>query len=400
MTSYSRLLTHRQCPQKYAYAHVHGIESIEDFRSPERIFGSWWHLLRALTSIQRSESMRATTHPDAPPIVTPEVLRVDDTWTVAVADLDRSQAVTEFWELFTLWDRSLTNDYRDRFVERMGDQPLPRLRDMNDEWWDRWHDDMQHELPLAVELRVSRHLPTYRDVLTGEEVKPDEMLNGVIDEIYRDTRRGFNVIRDYKTHRKLDGATSQSDMMESQLHLYAWAAAPVLQLHGIKQPRAVAYDRIRSVAPKQPQVTKAGKLSASVKDYSLLTYLRWLDAHDGEVPFPGMKKDGSGAGTYTLDPSVVENLSDPASRSAWAQRTLVPMNAAIVKSHLSAATLTYLDTTRTDRLVEKLGEAPRSFGTCKFCDFLQLCQAQLVGGSEGDYDLEAFGLINTRHVES
>ena len=378
MTSYSKLQAHRECPQKYAYRYVHRLTSLADARNPDPEMGSWWHLLRAADAMDRGAKG-------------PNVLEVDERVQLRPADVDTT-LVDAAWKLLGRWEKSLTNSTMDKWVETFGAAPYDRLADMDAEWRERWQDETAHEEPLLVEVKFSRPLPDLRDPLSGASVPTSENLVGYIDEIYRDKRRGFVVARDYKSHRKLDGSTGAAEALDSQLHLYAWGSAPMLKEMGIPQVRAVAYDRIRATAPKQPKVTQAGKLSASVKDYSLRTYLNWVA--DG-VPFPGAKKDGSAAGLYTVEDKVVENLSDPASRSAWTQRSLTPLNMSVIKSHLSAAALTHIDSTRTEKLVEQLGEAPRNFTrSCKFCDFRELCVAQMIGGNDGDYDLAALGLAH------
>src|SRR5699024_4410189 len=152
---------------------------------------------------------------------------------------------------------------------------------------------------------------------------PDTLLVGFVDEIYFDQRRNMIVMRDHKSHRQLAQQTTADDLMDSQLQVYAWGAYEDVVSWGRGSPRAVAYDRVRMVAPKSPEVTMSGTLSKSVTDYDLATYLEWAKGPDGQgVPYPGRKKDGSGAGVYTAEQSVIDRLSQPAASSAWFQRTL------------------------------------------------------------------------------
>ena len=179
--------------------------------------------------------------------------------------------------------------------------------------------------------------------------------------------------------------------MDSQVQLYAWGLSPDCAEWGVPAPRAVAFDRVRSKASKTPKITKAGKLSASVKDYDLRTYLEWCA--DG-VPFEGMKKDGSGAGTYTAEEAEIERLASPRVVSQWFARHLTPISPHLVRSHLQAAADTCSDISRTRVRSDRRGEAPRNFGkvACQFCEFADLCRAQMVGGPGGEYAPEEYGL--------
>ena len=199
------------------------------------------------------------------------------------------------------------------------------------------------------------------------------------------------MVRDCKTSGTLGQVTSLDEMMDSQVQLYAWGLAPDCAEWGLPSPRAVAFDRVRSKAPKVPRITKAGKLSASVKDYDLRTYLEWCA--EG-VPFEGMKKDGSAAGTYTAEEAEIERLTSPQTVSQWFARHLTPVSPYLVRSHLQAAADTCSDISRTRVRADRRGEAPRNFGkaACQFCEFADLCRAQMVGGPGGEYAPEEYGL--------
>src|SRR3546814_17944174 len=93
--------------------------------------------------------------------------------------------------------------------------------------------------------------------------------------------------------------------------------------------------------------------------------------------FPGLKKDGSGAGFYERDPKVIEKLSTPSERDKWNRRTLDPVNPRMIRGHLQEAVAT----------AEGQAEAKRRFadptrGTIarnlsrngsQGCDFVLLC---------------------------
>src|SRR3546814_14844867 len=56
--------------------------------------------------------------------------------------------------------------------------------------------------------------------------------------------------------------------------------------------------------------------------------------------FPGLKKDGSGAGFYERDPKVVEKLQTPSERDKWNRRALDPVNPRMIRGHLQEAVAT------------------------------------------------------------
>src|SRR3546814_20127242 len=76
------------------------------------------------------------------------------------------------------------------------------------------------------------------------------------------------VVRDHKTNGTIASAESLDDLLDSQLHLYAWGVSVHLGIN----VGAVGYDRARSKPAAQPAVTKAGKLSASAQAYEPHAY--------------------------------------------------------------------------------------------------------------------------------
>lgn len=384
--SYSQIGTHRACPQQWQYGTIRKLKRDDplDVRV-ELEFGNWWHALRAADSIERGrrkESLKRI----------PEELQTTDDGPRIRTDasdlVDRVMAEADKW--WTNTDAMVAEEW----IKRIGGDLPSRLRYVDEQWHERWGDDLEHEHPLAVEFRWRRELPALSDPETGEVADPDTAMVGYVDELYWDDRRKMIVARDHKAHKSLGTQSSADDMMDSQLQVYSWGASPEVSSWGMGQIKAVAYDRIRMVAPKSPKVTQAGTLSKAVSDYDLRTYLEFCEGPDGQgAPYPGRKKDGSDAGFYTADPAVVENLSDPASRSAWFQRTLTPLNRNIVIGHLRAAVDTAFDMTRTRRRVAESGEAGRNLTSrCKWCPFVELCRAELSGGPDGEYDLAAYNL--------
>ena len=367
--TYSSLTLHRRCPQAWKYRYLDGLRRARSEVTPALDFGSWFHAARALDRINKGV-VEGTLEAH------PEEIQTTDTgptfsWDDSPADV--IAASTEYW-----W--RLGEDAREVWLDWLG-QPLQhRLSYVYAEWRERWAEESENEAVLAVEQRWEREIP-------GTGVT----LWGYADEVYQDRKRGIVVVRDCKTSGTLGQVTSLDEMMDSQVQLYAWGLSPDCARWGVPSPRAVAFDRVRSKAPKTPKITKAGKLSASVKDYDLRTYLEWCA--DG-VPFEGMKKDGSAAGTYTAEEAEIERLASPQVVSQWFARHLTPVSPYLVRSHLQAAADTCSDISRTRVRADRRGEAPRNFGkaSCQFCEFADLCRAQMVGGSGGEYAPEEYGL--------
>ena len=401
-TTYSRIATHRKCPQRYMYAYIRKLEKVapEDVRV-ELEFGNWWHALRAADSIERGLSIGSLQsaprrigtvdgHPgiDLPPL--------EELYTQPI------NVVRPVLEAAEAWWSGRSSFEQESWQERIGGTLVDRLRYVDARWRERWADDIEHEHPLAVELHWTRDLPALTDQQTGETVDPGTVMTGYVDEVYYDTRRNLVVVRDHKTHKTLGTRTSVEDMMDSQLQVYAWGASPTITAWGYGSVKAVAYDRVRTTAPKQPKLTATGTLSKSVTDYDLPTYLAFAAGPDGtgavwgkpdEYYVSGAKKGQPKFGTYEAEESVIAALSDPAAASTWQQRTLTPLNRNIVTTHLRAAVDTSLDISATRERVQESGAAGRNLtDMCKWCPFAELCRAEMTGGADGDYDLEAMYL--------
>lgn len=293
------------------------------------------------------------------------------------------------------WD-GLAPALREEYVSQIGQEVPQRLQTMLTRWRDFWEQDRKGEQVLAVEMYWRRALRTPSGSTTT--------LFGFIDEVYLDTARNLVVVRDIKTSRNsLDTQTTADDMMDSQLHLYAWGASPAIEAWEQGKVRALSYDRIRSGAPLSPEVTVSGNLSKAVTGYDLETYLEWAKGPSGEgVPWgkdgeyfkTGKRAGEAKFGHYQAEESVIERLSTPAARSAWYQRTLTPLNVHLVREHLRSAMDTTEDSQRTRKRFEETGSAARNLSknNCRWCDFAKLCRAEMIGGPRGDYPLEDYGL--------
>lgn len=396
--SYSSLALHRVCPQRFTYRHLRRLERVEPGAvEAERDLGNWWHALRAAHSVERGLTHQSLQW-------TPERLSTGQSGPVLAMPAldsmleDARNGQIDPWcarvmEAAEGWWLGLSRDEQDAWAERMGGSLPERLRYLDARWREQWAEDLPHLHPLAVEMRWERTLPAPADHVR---------LVGYVDEVYRDVRRDMIVVGDHKTHRALDTRTAADDMLDSQLQIYAWGASPIVSTWGLGKIRALSYDRVRSVAPKQPSITASGALSKSVTDYDLATYLAFAAGPDGQgVPWgeedtyfkSGPRKGLPKFGHYVAEESVITNLSDPAERARWFQRTMTPLNRNLIRTHLRSAVDSALDVDRTRERFEEEGDAARNFARhCQWCDFADLCRAEMTGGAGGEYDLESMFL--------
>lgn len=218
------------------------------------------------------------------------------------------------------------------------------------------------------------------------------------------------VVRDHKTGSTLGSTSGLDDMMDSQLQLYGWGAAPTVDSWEVgAQIRAVAYDRVRSVAPKPPHLTASGRLAVrggepSISQTDLATYVEWAKGPDGEgVPWgeegayyvSGKRKGEPKFGRYVAEESVIETLSSKTSQNQWQQRALTPLNVNLVRSHLRAAVDSAKSIEGTQTAYAEVGEVARILtrSICRWCPFADMCRAEMFGGPGGEYPPEDYGLV-------
>lgn len=391
-SSYSALTTHRRCPQQYFYRYDLGLRRAEGDASPELELGSWWSVIRAAEAAERGRELQTLVQDFSTELRLPD----DSVMTVGSITVDKVQgSLVTWWSGRKTQPVSETETVKDAWVEKFGGEAPEILSGMLARHLERWADEIAKEQPLGVEVYWEKDLPVPKnDTWAGEY--PAMKLKGYIDEVYFDTERQLVVVRDHKTAKQLDAATTLDDMMDSQLHLYAWGVNDIVrQWTDGKSVGAVAYDRARSVAPRPPQLTKSGKLRVfrgepSVSMTDLKTYLDWVAT---EPEFEGMKKDGSGAGVYVAEEKVIEQLQSSSAQSRWFTRTLTPLNRNLIQTHLRAAVDSSADAQRTLDRSEQTREAQRNLSRfCGWCDFSTLCRAQMFGGPKGEYDLQEHNL--------
>lgn len=383
---YSNMVLHRKCPQAWVYRYVRNLEPLQREVAPALDFGNWWHAVRAADSLERGREHQS--------------LREVPSWIKTVDSgpkfAGKSVTVEEVMQAAEVWWKRQPEEVTEEWLTFLG-QDLPgRLRGAYRRWNLEWADDLAEEQPLAVEMYWERNIKT----AAGNSLR----LYGFIDEVFYDARRNLIVVRDNKTSGSLGQLSSLDDMMDSQLQLYAWGAAPQIEKWGLGKVRAVGYDRVRSKAPKTPELTlTTGTLKKSITDYDWLTYEEWATGENGKgvmwgeegaVYASGKRKGEPKWGVYLPDEKVLKDLKSSAKRSIWFQRTMTPINLNLVRVHLQSALDTVDDQERTMARFKDSGSASRNLASsnCKWCDFASLCRAEMFGGAGGAFDLAEHNL--------
>lgn len=371
VVSPSSLGTYRTCPKKFEFSSLRRLRPKDMGVLILREYGSWWHALRAADAIARSR-----TQDGPPPTYLPDTLSTGDMGpeipvTPDLVGSDVLLAAHRFWE-------ALPFEMQERWQEKTGAPLVEHLAEMDRRWTQAWADEFENERLIAVELQF--------EVPIGDT---GFALRGRVDEVYLDVKRNMVVVRDHKTNGNIESSESLEDLLDSQLHLYAWAVSVALRVN----VGAVGYDRARSKVASQPALTKSGTLSKSTTDYDLHKYLAFTV---DPVPYPGLKKDGSGAGLYERDEKVVEKLSTPGERDKWNRRTLDPVNPRMIRGHLLEAVATgegQAEARRRFLANDPLKPIARNLSRqgCKSCDFVHLCLDEMRTNQR--LDPESYGLV-------
>lgn len=415
---YSSLTLHRKCPEAWYYRYDLGLRGIPDGEPKAYMYaGSWWGALRAADIYERGRQIGSLL-PIARPFKAVDTMhdgtpmeRFDP---ATVTRKDVLKAALSWW-------RAMSPEHKDDWMSKIGKELIPHLIYTYEQWRDRYAEEIKYERPLGAEVFWKRELPRPETDSRWEgdlSDMPKMYLLGYIDELYEDTQREMIVVRDHKFNSNIGVNTVTDDMMDSQLELYAWGVADILKTHGLSQVRAVAYDRAKSVAPKPPTLTTAGRLASrngepSINGSDLRTYMDWANGPEGEgrpwrgAAFPrnaAEKADPSlptrykEGGIYKPDPDIIARLSSEGHKSQWFQRKLIPLNGNVVKAHLRSAVDSATDIWRTTKRAEISGGAARNLSTagCRWCDYQNICQARMRGGNQGVYDLREFGLMSSK----
>ncbi|AWN07790.1 exonuclease [Microbacterium phage Hendrix] len=418
---YSSLTMHRKCPEAWFFRYNLGLRQRPSGGPMTYMHaGSWWGALRAADIYERGRQIGSllTGAAFGRPFGATDTYSDDGT---PVPKFDPASVTRKDVLMAAMvWWKRLPQEHKDDFIEKIGKPLVPHLIYTFEQWRDRFGAETKTERPLGAEVFWKRRLPRPEGdaAWAGNEELPEMWLLGYVDEVYEDTERGLIVVRDHKFNKNIGVHTVIDDMMDSQLELYGWGMGPALQAAGVDQVRAVAYDRAKSVAPKPPTLTTAGRLASrggepSVNSSDLRTYLEWANGPEGNgiewrgaaIPMnkaekedPSLGRRYKEGGVYTPEPAIIDKLSSEAQRAQWFQRKLIPLNTNVVKAHLRAAIDSATDIWRTTKRAELTGGASRNLSNanCQWCDFQAICQARMRGGNQGVYDLVDYGLVSKR----
>ena len=389
-TSYSGITLHRSCPQAWSYKTIFGLSRPpSDDPKVEARFGTIWHALRAAEAIERGRRVGSIKYvprsirvaDGGPKVMTrqhkemactrtdsdPDTCKNDEHFEPVLNLQERVFAAVEAWE------EQMPEEHADLWKEKLGTRsPSLLLRSLDARYLVAHAADIENEHPIGVEVYWERILP-------GDS---GATLLGYTDEVYLDVKRHLIVVRDHKTAKQLSIMNAADDMLNSQLHLNAWGLSDRIKEWGCQPVGAISYERVNSVMPPKPKLVKSGRLSATVKNFDLETYLTFCES-------PEAKEAG-----YEREDAVVQRITEPQYISRWFQRTLTPVNRNIATAHLQAAVDTEVDSRKTVETVKRRGAGPRNMtgNACRYCDFAKLCRAQMIGGADGEYEIEEYGL--------
>lgn len=362
-THYSELSAHRDCPRKWAYKQVRGLEQDDDSPAPERDLGSWWHALRAVEGISQARQQET------------EALYLPDSIKTPAGTVEPPEATDDLLLQVDWWWRHRGDEFQDKWESSLTDSPRELLEGMNERWHRRWANQVANETVLAIEVPWERTVAS----VSGRSLT----LVGTTDQVVYDRTRGAVILRDFKTSRHNAGdRRTQEVFFDSQTHLYAWGLAPWLAEHGYTV-NFLGYDYIRTKPPKQPVLTKAGKLSKQVTDFDEITYQSFCEFHTEHEP----------------EQATLDRLRSEPKEAVWAQRMFTPVSIATVKSHLQAAADTAEAMDQTRQREEMTHDSPRNPGyLCGWCPFLELCTQEVKHGPLTNLDddqLAQMGLRST-----
>lgn len=362
----SALSVLNHCEQKFTYAYLHELEPVGALSLP-LVRGSWFHALRAAQGLK--QGLKQGTLLEVPTVVNlghdalSEVSLVQDgsgEWCFLVEDHDDAEpwpveprAVHEMW-LAHVHDFLPTDD------EEW--EALP------DEVWFLYQrylaahlDDLRTEQVLLVEHQWSR--VDEFDNIDGEPV----IYGGRVDRVVRNAQ-GIVVVRDHKTTSQLPAADLR--LIDSQLHLYAWGLAPLLDEHGL-EVLGVEYDYART-GLGTVRLTKAGKLYANQAVMDGWAFEELLGKAVAEY-------NHGGGSLSTEDFSAVITKMYEEGTSQFFIRSLMPVNETVVVGLLDA-------NRRSVEVARSLyDEGPRHPARrnpgrhCSWCEFEKLCTGDLYG---------------------
>lgn len=365
-----------QCARRWVYRYKDGLRK-DTPQNLSAIRGSAWHAVQAAALIERGLDKGSM-------LYVPKTIEVIDGLEIDLL-CSRGQVVAKVLEAVETWEGEQDSLYRDQMTEEYGAPLSERLRAVHERYTAHWADEDAHQHPLLVEWSWAREFPNGR------------WGTGRVDAVLYDEEQDLVIVRDSKSHASWPRHSDVVlDLMGSQNHLGAWGLAPDLRrLSGSQAlvPQAVEFDRVRFKMPTAPVLTQAGGLSKSVTDFDAQTYREFCATSPRPEPTAAALKKGKtwdDMPVYHLEQEVLDRVEQADREGAWFRRSLKPLSMHAVTAHVTslqaaaerAETLTYESAV--------LSPSP----DCQFCEFSQLCRAEIVGGKipYEDIELSDYGL--------
>ena len=197
-----------------------------------------------------------------------------------------------------------------------------------------------------------KHKGQYTEHYFEVELTPSITLIGYLDSAGR-TQDKLVWLVEHKSHKQLpEGDLNYSDLQSA---LYTWIMPKI----GLPKPDGVAWNYIKAVAPTEPELLKNGELSKRANIASTWpVYLAAIRKHK-------------------LDPRDYKDMKEKLSNRLgdFYARKYLPVNKAIVEQLIE-------DTIKTAIEIKRKGHKDHTRNIdkhCTWCDFYNLCQAELRG---------------------
>jgi hypothetical protein len=364
----SMLGTISTCEQKAKYSYIDGLKRPEGSVSIPMLRGSWFHALMAAQGLKQGLAQDTL-------LIIPTVVDLGHDRLNDVSLVYRDDG----YVFITNDDREYTVDPAS--VHQMWKDHVSQFMPTGDEKWDA--------LPDEVWFLYRRYIAIYGPILMTERVLLVEhqwqrtetssglTYGGRVDRVVG-SQDGRVIIRDHKTAAMAPSADAR--LTASQLHLYAWGLAPLLDEFDLT-PQAIEFEYIITRKPGSVRLTKAGNLYKNMgvtDEHALVEGLRALELDPDDAKWEDARAEAREVGNPT-----------------FFHRALMPVNETVVAALLgqgqsAAETMVNLSE----------GAVPlRATGRhCEWCQFQKVCTGDLYGNDTSPLRAE-FGVRDVSTVE-
>ena len=367
----SMLGTLSTCEQKGKYSYIDGLKRPETSVSIAMLRGSWFHGLMAAQGLK--QGLKQDTLLVIPNTVDLGHERLNDVSLIpGVGDNGYVLVPSGTEEAYAVDPSAVHQMWLDRVMTYMP---------TGDEAWDKLGKEVWslYQRYLAVWGPV---LVTERVLLVEHQWQRTETSSGLtyggrVDRVVG-SQDGRVIIRDHKTTAMAPSADAR--LTASQLHLYAWGLAPLLDEYDL-QPQAIEFEYVITRKPGSVHLTKAGNLyknMGTVDEYSLVEGLKALDVDPEDEKWASAREEA-------------REVGDP----TFFHRALMPVNETVVASLLAQG-----ESAAETAVSLSEGATPlRATGRhCEWCQFQKICTGDLYGNDTSPLRAE-FGKRDVTTVE-